>query len=200
MKFKFIKLLVCFIIPLLISCTDEDDESVVNNPLQCDSSNTTFNQLYTNLVAISPNQDQTTMDLETHSYTFEVLSNKTICSIGYQSLPTFNTTPYVIEIYDNTSSSVLYSGSHTFSSAATSYVSITPIQVVVGHSYTIKRIQTNWGSDIANTIGRLVRNPSVDLTFPITFGDLKITSSSFYGTGGPADNWALPYIDIVFQN
>ena len=86
MKFKLINLLFCFIVPLIISCTDEDDESIVNNPPQCDSSNTTFNQLYNNLVATSPNQDQTTMDLETHSYTFEVLSNKTICSIGYHSL------------------------------------------------------------------------------------------------------------------
>lgn len=200
MKFKFIKLLVCFIVPLLISCTDEDDESVVNNPLQCDSSNTTFNQLYINLVNTTPNFDEVTIDLETHSYTFEVLSNKTICSIGYQSLPTFNTTPYLMEIYDNTTSTLLYSGSHTFSSTATSYVSITPIQVVVGHSYTIKRIQTNWGTNIGNTIGRRVGNTNVNLSFPITLGDLKITGSSFYGTGGPTDNWALPYIDIVFQN
>lgn len=200
MKFKLINLLFCFIVPLIISCTDEDDDVILNTTLQCDSSNTTFNQLYTNLVNTAPNLDETTMDLETHSYTFEVTSNKTICSIGYQSLPTFNTTPYLMEIYDNTSSTALYSGSHTFSSTATSYVSITPIQVVVGHSYTIKRIQTNWGGNITNTIGRLVRNPGVDLSFPITLGDLKITGSSFYGTGGPADNWALPYIDIVFQN
>lgn len=200
MRFKLISFLICIIVPIIISCTDEDD-SIVNNPSpQCDSSNTTFNQLYNNLVATSPNQNLTTMDLETHSYTFEVLSNKTICSVGYQSLPTFNTTPYLIEIYDNTSSTLVYSGSHTFSSAATSYVSITPIPVTVGHSYTIKRIQTNWGSDITNTIGRLVVDYGANLSFPVTFGDLKITGSSFYGTGGPADNWAIPYIDIVFQN
>ncbi|MBC5834890.1 hypothetical protein G6N05_10595 [Flavobacterium sp. F372] len=147
-------------------------------------------------MADASHQDVTTMDLVTHSYTFEVSSNKTICSIGYKSLPTFNTTPYAMEIYDNTASTVLYSGSHTFSSTATSYVAITPIQVVVGHSYTIKRIQTNWGSNIGNTIGRLVRN----LNFPVTFGNLKITGSSFYGTGVPLNDWAIPYIDIVFEN
>lgn len=200
MKFKLTSLLICLIIPIIISCNDEDD-SIVNKAPQCDSSNTTFNQLYNNLVAISPNQDITTMDLETHSYTFEVLTNKTICSIGYQSLPTFNTTPYVMEIYDNTTSTVLYSGSHTFSSTATSYVSITPIQVVVGHSYTVKRIQTNWGSDISNTIGRLVEDSTgANLIFPATLGNLKITGSSFYSSGDPTDNWAIPYIDIVFQN
>lgn len=194
MKFKLVCLLICLMTPIFIGC-DKDEETIVNNSLQCDSSNTTFNQLYNNLANTSPNQDQTTMDLETHTYTFEVLADKTICKIGYQSLPTFNSTPYLIEIYDNTSSSLLYSGSNTFSSTSTSYVSITPIQIVVGHSYTIKRIQTNWNGKIGNTIGRLV---SGSLSFPVTFGDLKITGSSFYGTGGPADNWGIPYIDIVF--
>lgn len=198
MKFKLAYLLICVMTLIFIGC-NKDDEKIVNAPTQCDSSNTTFNQLYNNLVNTSPYQNQTTMDLETHSYIFEVLSNKTICKIGYQSLPTFNTTPYLIEIYDNTLSSIIYSGSNTFSSTSTSYISITPIQVLAGHSYTIKRIQTNWGSNIANTIGRLVADSNVDINFPVMFGDLKITGSSFYGTGGPADNWALPYIDIVFE-
>lgn len=194
MKLKSFYLLL-FVTTSLISCND--DEKTTNNIQQCDSSNTVFNQLYNNLASTSTNQDVVTMDLESHTYTFEVLSNKTICKIGYQSLPTFNTTPYVIEIYDNTSNSLIYSGSHVFSSASTSYVSINPLQVVTGHSYTIKRIQTNWNGNIENTIGRLVNG---NITFPVIQGDLKVTGSSFYGTGGPTDDWGIPYIDIVFEN
>jgi len=198
MKFKIIPLLFCFVSLTFTACNkDEDTNTTNNNPLECDSSNTTFNQLYNSLVNTAPNQDLTTMDAEIHSYTFEVLSNKTACKIGYQSLPTFNTTPYLIEIFDNTSSTLIYSDSNTFSSASTSYVSITPVQLLVGHSYTIKRIQTNWNGNIENVIGRLVNG---NLTFPVTFEDLKIISSSFYGGGGPIDNWGVPYIDIVFQN
>jgi len=195
MKLTFNYLLLFISSSILISCND--DITIANNTQQCDSTNTTFNQLYNNLASASTNQDEVTMDLESHTYTFEVLSNKTICKIGYQSLPTFNTTPYVIEIHDNTSNTPLYSGSHVFSSASTSYITINPTQVVTGHSYTIKRIQTNWNGNIVNTIGRLVNG---NITFPVIHGDLKITGSSFYGTGGPSDDWGIPYIDIVFEN
>ncbi|WP_412983922.1 hypothetical protein [Pontimicrobium sp. IMCC45349] len=190
-------LLGIFILIGLISCTNDDDNNNFQEEAICDSSNTSFNQLYNDLSASTSIQDEITMDLETHSYDFEVLESKTICQIGYQSLQNFNSTPYLIEIFDNTSSTLLYSDSHIFSSSDTEYVSITPIQVEVGHLYTIKRIQTNWNGNISNTIGRLI---SGNLSFPNTYGELTITSSSFYGTGGPLDDWGIPYIDIVFQN
>lgn len=139
------------------------------------------------------------MDAETHTYSFEVSSPKTICMIGYQSLPSFNQTPYLIEVYDSTSNTLLYNGNHIFSPNSTSYYSITPIALVVGHSYTIRRIQTNWAGNIGNTIGRVVHSSTASITLPATFGDLTITGSSFYGTGGPHYNWGVPYIDIVFE-
>ena len=39
-----------------------------------------------------------------------------------------------------------------------------------------------------------------NLSFPNTLGELTITGSTFYGTGGPADDWGIPFIDIVFQD
>jgi hypothetical protein len=195
MKIKASHFLLFALFFSLLSC--EKDEPLNKLPVACNSSNSVFNQLYNNLVHISPNQNEVTMDSEIHSYSFEVSSSKTICKIGYQSLPTFYQTPYVIEIYDSTSNTLLYNGSHTFSYSFTSYVPITPITLIVGHSYTIRRIQTNWGGTIVNTIGRLVHDPNGNITFPVTFGVLTITGSSF----GYSDtyNWAIPYIDIVFQ-
>lgn len=175
------------------SCKEEDN---INEKLGCSPTNTTFNQLYQNLASNSQNSDTQTMDLETHAYTFEVSSNHTICKVGYQSLPNFNTTPYLIEIEDVTTNTVLYSASHLFSAASTSYVNITPVNLQVNHSYIIRRVQSNWNNDITNTIGRLV---SGNISFPVVQGDLKITSSTFYGTGGPNNDFGIPYIDIVFE-
>ncbi|MES2396495.1 MAG: hypothetical protein V4549_10855 [Bacteroidota bacterium] len=197
MKTKANHFLFCILFFSLISC--KKDVVIKKLPVGCDPSNSVFNQLYTNLVSISPNQNSITMDLETHTYSFEVSSAKTICMIGYQSLPSFSQTPYLIEVFDSTSNTLLYNGNHIFSPNSTSYYSITPIALVVGHSYTIRRIQTNWAGNIGNTIGRLVHSSAGNIAFPVTFGDLKITGSSSYGTGGPHYNWGLPYIDIVFE-
>lgn len=175
------------------SCKDEDQ---ITEKLGCNPTNTTFNQLYQNLANNPQNNDGQTMDLETHAYTFEVSNNKTICKVGYQSLPNFNTTPYLIEIEDITTNTILYSASHLFSAASTSYVNITPINLQVNHYYTIRRVQTNWNNNINNTIGRLVTG---NFSFPVVQGDLKITSSIFYGTGGPNNDLGIPYIDIVFE-
>lgn len=216
MKFKFIYLLSLIVLSFL-SCNSSDDERVTNDfvieqpeespqpeeeeqtEAQCDSSNSNFNQLYSSLANSSNFDDVISMDTDYHTYSFEVLNNKTICKIGYQSLVTFNTTPYLIEIFDNTNNTIIYSGSHLFSFTSTSYVDIDPIQVQTNHSYTIKRIQTNWNGKISNTIGRLLQG---EINFPIVNGDLVITGSSFYRNESD-DAIAIPhmpYIDIVFQN
>lgn len=171
-----------------------------NPPSNCITTSSDFQTLYGNLITAG-NLNKVTYDSEVHSYTFEVLSNKTICKIGYQSQPAIASTPYKIEIFDNTSNQLVYSGSHVFSSTATSYVIPTStVNLYTGKSYTIRRIQTNWGSNIANTIGRLVTNSSMsNLGFPFTQGNLKITGSSFYQNAGTWNNGGIPYIDIIFQ-
>lgn len=208
MKYESI-LLRSIIAVVFISCNNHDDEknmneSIVIQPveeqieLECDSSNSTFKQLYSVLANNSGNYDEVSMDTDYHTYTFEVMNNKTICKIGYQSLATFNTTPYLIEIFDNTTNAIIYSGSHLFSSVNTSYVDIVPIQVQTNHSYTIKRIQTNWNGNVSNTIGRLILG---SVSFPVIHGDLKITEASFYRDENDSlfTSPYVPYIDIVFQ-
>jgi hypothetical protein len=175
---------------LLIGCACAEKQSTY-----CDSSNTEFNQLYNYVLSMPTNQDLIAGHVELHSYSFEVTMPKKICSIGYQSIPGMETTAYHIELYDDTNSMVIYSGDHTFSSVTTSYVSIGSIPLIVGHSYTIKRIQSNWGSTIENTVGRVARGQIANINFPITAGALKIRGPHFgFGFGA-----ALPYIDIVFE-
>lgn len=182
-----------------MSCKKEEKSGI---PLQCNENNTEFRQLYETMAGTPNFEDDITMDLETHAFNFEVTTPTTLCKIGYQSLPTFNATPYEIEIMDNTNGTVLYFGSHMFDAASTSYETISPISLQPGVSYTIKRIQTNWNGNIGNTIGRLVHfdnGQGGSITFPVSQGDLTITGSTFYGTGGPLNDWAIPFIDLVFE-
>lgn len=195
MRQKFILFLFTTTLLFSVGCQTDDNPEEEIQKLQCDSSNTIFNQLYTSLATPTDAGNTASLDLVTHSYTFSIAANKTICKVGYQSVPAMSGTPYDIEIYDNTTATTLYSGSHIFSSSATSYVAITPITIQTGHSYTIKRSQNNYSGNIVNTIGRRITNS----TFPVVYGDLKITGSSYYGTGGPLNNSSIPYIDIVFE-
>jgi hypothetical protein len=196
---------ILFLSTLIVSCDKTDDEPVVVT--KCDSTNTDFKQLYNQTVALTspvPNQDNVTYDSEIHSYTFEVTSSKRICSVGYQSQPALSSTPYKIEVWDETPSTPLLVGtlSATFSSTTTSYVAFpTAIPLTVGNNYKIKRIQTNWGTNIGNTIGRMVHTVTgAPLSaFPYTFGSLKITGSSLYQNAGTMTDWAIPFIDIVFE-
>jgi hypothetical protein len=195
----YLIILLCF-----TNCSDKDDNQI--NQIACDTSNSEFKQIFTALSSASTAHEFVSIDLETHEYTFFVSSPKTICSIGYQSTHADPTVPYLIEIVNNATSTVVYSGSHVFSTTATSYVSLTStVSLQANVSYTIKRIQTNWGTNIANTIGRVINsydnfgNP-VDL-LPMTSGGLTISSGSFYDitSVGQAYN-RFPYIDIVFEN
>lgn len=186
-------------------CSDNDDKEIIENTIvpnninSCDSSNTIFNQLYNTAAGTVPNAEDVTMDTPLHSYTFEVTSAATICKIGYQSQPNFEAFPYLIEIINNTTGTTVYAANHTFSSASTEYVSITPVALNVGDSYTINRIQENWTNDITIYIGRLVYNTTghAPLNFPYSSGILKITGSSLFA--GDSDNYTLPYIDLVFE-
>jgi hypothetical protein len=183
----------------IIGCTPTPTPTPTPAPVPCRTTGTDFQLLYSAVVSTAGHADVVTYDSEVHSYTFELFATKTVCSIGYQSQPAIAATPYVIEIYDNTTATLVYTGSHVFSSASTSYVTIPSLTLVAGDSYTIKRIQTNWGTNIGNTIGRLVRNNTGNVAFPQTFGNMKITGSSFYQNAGTQTNWAIPYIDIAFQ-
>ena len=165
----------------------------------CTTTNTDFQQLYTAAVALPNHVDVTTYDTEIHEYTFTLSQNKTICSVGYQSLPATATLPYKIEIKDNVANTIIYTGNHVFSSTSTSYVSITPTNVIANNSYTIRRtLLASAAGGISNVIGRLVRQNGALVTFPKTAGIMTITGAKFFQNGGPLVDAGIPFIDIAY--
>ena len=168
-------------------------------PPPCSTFNTTFSQLYNNVVTLPGHQNTNTFDTEIHEYTFTLSQTKTICSIGYQSQPAIASTPYLMEIIDP-SNTVIYSGNHVFSSANTSYVSITPTIIIANQPYKIRRtiLFVNAGNNFANIRGRVVNQPGALISFPQNFGIMTITGANFYQNGGPLLNRGIPYIDFAY--
>ena len=199
---KICKINAVILASLLILCSCRRSYPVIQS--QCDNSNTEFNKIFNNLVNTAPAgtyQDIRTYDSEIHSYTFEVLNPQTICSVGYQSEPALTGISYSIEIWRGANTTPEASVTSTFSSTGTSYVNLpVPLLVTPGNVYVIKRIQTNWSPDITRTIGRLVKKPAGNVPFPQVFGDLKITGSKLYQNATTQTDWAIPFIDIVFQH
>ena len=185
---------------LLTCCTPNNPTPTPLPPPVCNTSNTDFQQIYSNLLATANHVNINSFDTEIHEYTFTLSANKALCSVGYQSQAAISSVPYKIELLD-ASNNILYSGNHTFSPTMTSYVSIAPINLTAGQSYTIRRtmLLSNAGGLFSNIIGRLVRNTSGTISFPTTSGIMTITGSKFYQNGGPLINAGVPYIDLAFQ-
>ncbi|HAW50836.1 MAG TPA: hypothetical protein DCX54_00690 [Flavobacteriales bacterium] len=177
-----------------VSCKEKDD--VVEPPIYCNNPNYDFQGLVHSLIK-SGYTDKITMDVEVHEYSFTLTANKEVCMIGYQSQPTIAGNAYTIEVLNDSNGTVLYSGSHVFSSTQTSYVvPNSVINLKSGTSYTVRRIQTNY-TKFRDIIGRLVFTDTMN--FPYSNGIMTITTSDFYGSGGPATNSAIPYIDLIFN-
>ena len=165
-------------------------------PVDCLATTSEFSDLF-DATLQNNHVDMVTMDTEIHEYTFVLANDKEVCKIGYQSHPDLSTTPYEIEIVDG-SNNQIYSASHTFSSTQTSYVDpVSTIDLQAGVSYTIRRIQTNWGQYIDRTIGRM--STGNNMSFPYTEGDLTITGSNFYTGGNANANFGIPFIDLIFK-
>jgi hypothetical protein len=181
------------------SCTNPNG-TVTPTTAACNTVNTDFDQLFNSVVALPGHVNDITFDTEIHEYTFQLSVNKTICSIGYQSQPAIANTPYLIEIVDP-SNTPIYSNTHVFSSVNTSYVPITPTQIIANQSYKIRRtiLVSNAANLSSNVIGRVVRQNGALVSFPKNFGIMTITSANFYQNGGPLLNRGIPYIDIAFQ-
>lgn len=164
------------------------------------TNNSDFQEIYNGLIK-SGNKTDVTWDAEVHSYTFVLNENKTIQSFGYQSQSSLSSTEYLIEIINNTDSSIVYSGGHLFSSSDISYVSPnSPINLQSDIHYTLNRIQTNWGQFITETIGHIVKTEQSD--YPLSEGSLTIIETNFHDYGS-SSSWqkfqALPRIDLVFD-
>lgn len=161
----------------------------------CNTVGTPFQQLETYLLAsVSPvYATNVTMDLDTHEYTFKLLTNKTVCSIGYQNQGGY-TGQYLMKISQG--ANVLYSGNHSFVSTSIVFVPINPVTLTAGISYTVSRTLLN-GTNINHRLGNVIKNTSgSNIPYPVTDGNMTIISSTFYGSGGPVNNIFIPYIDF----
>jgi len=188
---------VLFLSIALMSCSDEDPIPVDDPSVSCDESTSDFQNLFQSMIT-SGHEDKLFIDTEIHEYTFTLSADKEVCKIGYQSLPEIETTPYLIEIVDSSSNTILYSDSHVFSSDNTSYITpSTTINLKAGVPYTLKRTQTDWGMYITYTIGRVARQDTMN--FPYNDGIMTIINSKFHQNGGPLLNTAVPYIDLILR-
>jgi len=175
-----------------LSCTQEKDEL-----LECDPTFSYFKYVY-DATLTSGHSDEVTMDTEVHEYTFNLSNPQELCMIGYQSVSGMESTPYLMQIIDLSTNSFIYGDSKTFSSTETSYIlPAAPVYFQAGVDYTIRRTQTNWGTNIGNTIGRVARKDSMD--FPYSLNGMTITTANFYQNGGPSLDFAVPFIDLIFK-
>lgn len=191
---KTIKTLIfCFAATLIGSC--DNDNNPTNNV--CDTSY--VSTLITNaFTAANGYNDLTTMDLETHEYTIQINANGEICSVGYQNPSTY-TGGYTMEVI-NTTTNTSYSGVHTFSQTTLDYQSITPVLVSSGDIITVKRTILPGYTALNQTVGRLLRKSNnTTVPYPVTQGNAVFLSSNFYGAGGPAPDFAQPYIALGFK-
>ncbi|OXB05662.1 hypothetical protein [Flavobacterium pectinovorum] len=191
---KTIKTLIfCFAATLISSC--DNDNNPTNNV--CDT--TYVSTLITNaFTAANGYNDLTTMDLETHEYTIQINANGEICSVGYQNPSTY-TGGYTMEVI-NTTANTSYSGVHTFSQTTLDYQSITPVLVNSGDIITVKRTILPGYTALNQTVGRLLRKSNnTPVPYPVTQGNAVFLSSNFYGAGGPAPDFAQPYIALGFK-
>ena len=190
------------------SCSEDENtvETVDEIAKVCTIDNSSFKQLYDNILQTDPLANEINdLDIEVHGYTFEVSSDKQICSIGYQNYGP--NTPYKIEIIDNSNNTQVYYGEHIFSSTAISYVQLsTPVDIYSNSTYTIKRIQDVWSS-IGEVSGKALQLNDNSQTYdflPYTFGDLTIITGGVqdvvYNPGGlyQEETFRFPLIDIVF--
>ena len=207
MNIKQSILSIILVTVLFTSCNNEDD-SEIELIQTCEIENSTFKQLYEDIMVSDTEVfEDTQLDAEVHEYTFQVSSNKQICSIGYQSFAPDSSTAYKIEIIDNSNNTQIYFGEHVFSQTDMSYVLLsTPIDISSNSTYTIKRTLDSW-TTIDEVVGRAIEkhdNTQYYDILPHTYGDLTILSAGqqiFVN-----DNTVtyieslirLPLIDIVF--
>lgn len=203
---------MCFLLGLFlvfVNCSDQDD-SIVAKQAICDTGNSEFQELYTQITTNPLSMEEISVDTEVHGYTFKVSSEKTICSVGYQSNHADAAMPYTIEIVNEATNAVVYSGSHVFSQTAMSYVSLnTAVTLQPNVFYTIRRIQADWGGNAFNVCGKVLRlgdgNFGYTSFMPLNTSEMTIVASVFYYNGfsdpttQPLDT-VLPYLNIVFES
>jgi hypothetical protein len=75
-----------------------------------------------------------------------------------------------------------------------------PVNFQSGVSYTVRRIQPNWGDNISTTIGTLIK--TVETDYPISEGIMTITETDFRAIGENYNShkfFAVPQIELIFE-
>ena len=187
------------------ACSAGPEPAVPYVPPPCVTTNTDFQNLIATVKSSDPAVvDIVSVDLLVHEYTFKVSKPKEICSIGYQGNVNMfsNNLPYQIQLVNASGQNVMSTPNNiVFDNKITDYKgnrgTLTP-----GNLYTLRRLIPANGflNDLGNTTGRILKIANTTVTFPITSGDMTIVSSNFYDTtGGNFNNYAIPFIDIVFE-
>lgn len=187
--------LLCLIVASFTSCDNDNDPT--NNV--CDE---TYLSLAGSNVFTAANGyvlDET-MDLLTHEYTMVVNASGEVCSIGYQNPSTY-TGSYQMEV-ENITTNVTTSDTFSFSQAAVQYQSFTvPLAVNAGDTLVVRRIFTNTYTYTNEVIGNIYKPSSFNpVVFPIVINsNATIIAASFYGTGGPNNDFGVPLIGVGFK-
>lgn len=196
MKIKFlIEKLPLVAISLLLFTSCDNDNDPYNNVCE----DNYVNDAITNAFSVANGYDDLPefMDLETHQYRIKINADGEICTVGYQNPSTW-TGDYIIEIINETTS-MSYSGTHSFSQTQLDYQNINPVAVSSGDIIRVLRTIIN-NTNMNETAGRVLRKSNFsNVPYPIIQGNVEFLSSDFYGSGGPVPNFAQPYIALGFK-
>lgn len=203
---KLVYSLVTVII-LLQSCTREDFSD-------CEGKESSFLKIWAELES-SGKKAEETWDVQLHSYIFEITDDKEVCLIGYEANRGHHKGEYLIEIFNETDSILLYSEFHRFKSSKMSYEKpFNKLLVKANKRYSIRRYAypRRW---ISETVGKMINVQyypwsSSNLTFPVIKGQFIIHGTYFQGVSRGQERSImkldaieggsyLPYIDIVFK-
>lgn len=157
----------------------------------CITTNTEFSQQYNSITA----NEIFSMDTFTHEYTFSVNQPGKICSIGYKGEA--DELEYLVEIV-NDQNTVIYTGTHTFTSTEIEYISIPQVSLEANKNYTIRRSIEAYGP---NSMGIGTIKIGSAAVLPVTLGHITVHQARFYGGGGSEDPAydMIPNIDFVFK-
>jgi hypothetical protein len=175
-----------------VSCDNDDDAT--NNV--CDETHLSL----ANSTVFSAANGYTlyeTMDLETHEYTMTINSSGKICSVGYQNPTTYSGT-YEMKVVNNTTSQST-TQTFSFSQTALQYQDLAmPIIVNTGDEVVVSRTITAGYPSLNSTLGNIYTK-SNPISFPVMVNlYATITSTNFYGAGGPVPNYGIPLIGLGF--
>ena len=191
---KTLKTIMIYLVFATVASCDNDNDPTNN---VCDTTylSVASSNVFTTANGYTLNQ---TMDLETHEFTMVVNAAGEICSVGYQNPTTYAGT-YLMEV-ENTTTNQTSSGTFSFSQTNIQYQSFTnPLVVNAGDTVVVRRTISSGYTMLNETIGNTYTNTNPN-PFPITVNvNATITSSNFYGAGGPVPNFGVPVIGVGFK-